>query len=29
MGALAYPDAADVATAVVLHGVASQPKVAA
>ena len=29
MGALAYPDAADVATAVVLHGVASHPKVAA
>jgi Amt family ammonium transporter len=26
MGALAYPDAADVATAVVLHGVPSQPK---
>jgi ammonium transporter, Amt family len=26
MGALAYPDAADVATAVVLHGTASQPK---
>ena len=29
MGALAYPDSADVATATVLHGVTSQPKKAA